>query len=415
MSYEVVEKSSVVREVIVTVPGEAVHRVESLLVEQARKTAKLPGFRPGKVPASLIRQRAGASITEDARRESLQTAVREAITAIEHLIHVGEVDVVTPKTEDGGFVAKVDVEVEPRVEIENYLGIEISLPAVAVTDEDVDADLENRREQHAVLNPITDRDTVQEGDIAFVTLSAPNDAASKFCREGSRQITVGKGHFNEAMEKCLVGAKVGDNLQLTAEIEDQEAIVTCQIDEIKSRMLPQLDDAFARDTGDAETLEALREVVRTRLLEEKTSANDALLVNRILENLRTATPIDFPEGYIKARAAQAIRLQIEQMLRQQLDDAMLDRIIRNIKPEELEEYRVDYHNEVLLNAIAKKENISVSEDDKINEARKWFQNIDEGKISSWLNNGSAGRFVGDQVARDRALEIIKAAAKITQE
>ncbi|MBQ1926727.1 MAG: trigger factor family protein, partial [Proteobacteria bacterium] len=91
MSFEIVEKSSVVKEIVVTVSGEAIRKVENVLVEKARKTARLPGFRAGKVPAKLIRQKAGASLTEDARRECLQDAVQEALSTIDHLLHVGEV------------------------------------------------------------------------------------------------------------------------------------------------------------------------------------------------------------------------------------------------------------------------------------------------------------------------------------
>jgi len=416
MSFEIVEKNSVVREVVITVPGEDVKRMENSLVEHARKTMKLPGFRAGKVPAKLIRQRAGASIMEDARRECLQASAREAIASIENLLHVGEVDVVTPKTDDGGFVCKLDAEVSPVVSTPEYKGLEISVPAVSVTDDDVNADLEKRRERHAVLTAIEDRKNVQDGDVAFVTLSAPNDAASKFCVAGTRQISVGKGYFNADMEKQLVGAEVGSTINLEAKVDDADAVVTCEINEIKARVLPALDDAFAKDCGeDVETLDALKDVIRKRIEDDKTAENDQLIADRLLEKLRDVTPIDFPEGYIKSRAVQAIRLQIEQMLRQQIDDRMLSRIASNIKPEELDEYRRDYHNEVILNAIAKSENVEVGEDDAVNEAKKWFNHVDESKIRAWLKQGNAGQFVGDQVARDRALAAIKAAAKITQE
>lgn len=414
MSYEIVEKSAVVKEVVVTVPGADIKRVEDVLVNNARKSAKLPGFRAGKVPASLIRQKAGASLTEDARRECLQASVQEALATIEHLLHVGEVDVVTPKTDDGGFVCKVNVEIEPVIVCPDYKGIEVTVDAVKVTDEDVDAELQKRRERHAVVTPVEDRKVLQDGDVAFVTLSAPNDAASKICVAGTRQITIGKGYFNADMEKCLIGAEVGSTINLTAKIDDQDAVVTCEINEIKVRVLPELNDDFAKECGDAETLDELKANIRTKLDADKTAEKDQKIADAILAKLRDAAPAELPEGYIKARAVQAIRLQVEQMLRQQLDERMLARIASNIKDEELAEYRRDYHNEIILNAIAKAENISVTEDDSVNEAKKWFSNVDETKIREWLKSGNAGAFVGDQVARDRAIEVIKAAAKITE-
>ena len=416
MSFEIVEKSQVLREITLTVPGEIVKRVEGKLVEDARKTMKLKGFRAGKVPASLIRQRAGASIMEDARRESLQVSVREVLSNIENLIHVSEVEIVTPKTEDGGFVAKLNIEITPTVEIKDYKGLEVTVDDASVSEDDVAAELEKMRERHAVIEPVEGRKTVEDGDVVMTTLSAPNAAAEKFCRAGDRQISVGKGFLNEDMEKCLIGATIGEPVQLIASKEgEDDAIVTCEVKEIKKRVLPELDDAFALDTGDAETLAELREKTRKRLMDEAEKARDNKIEDQLLKQLRDLMPIDMPEGYVKARAAQAIRLQLEQMMRQQIDDSMLARIIQNIKPEELEEYRVDYHNEIVLNAIAKAENIEVSEDDTVAEAKKWFQHLDESKVNNWLKTNNAAQFVGDQVKRDRALEIVKAAAVIKKE
>ena len=117
MSFEIVEKSQVNREITLTVPGSEVRSVESLMVENARRKMVVNGFRKGKVPASVVRERAGAAIMEDARQECLQKTAREAIATIENLLHVGEVDVVEPQTADGGFVAVLHAECTPTVEL----------------------------------------------------------------------------------------------------------------------------------------------------------------------------------------------------------------------------------------------------------------------------------------------------------
>ena len=415
MSFEIVEKSQVVREITVTVPGDVVRKAESKIIETTRKTLKMDGFRKGKVPASLIRQRAGESIAEDARRECLQEAVREALDTIENLLHVGEVEVVVPKTEDGGFVAKVDAEIAPVLEVKDYKGLEISEPDVVVTDEMVDAELEKMREKLAVIEPVEDRKVVEDGDVLMVTLSDPNEAASKFCSAGDRQITVGKGYFNEDMEKALVGAEIGNPVELKAHVNDEDAVVTVKVNEIKKRVLPALDDAFALDTGEAENLAELREKTQKQVTEEKENARKDSIEKKLLAKLREANAIDMPEGYVKARAVQAIRLQLEQMLRHQINDDMLDRIAQNVRPEELEEYRVDYHNEIILNAVAAAENIEVSDDDVLAEAKNWFKGMDDNKIKAWLNSNNANKFVGDQVKRDRALKLIVDEAKIAKE
>lgn len=415
MSFEIVEKSKVLREIIVTIPGDVVRRVESKIIENTRKTLKMDGFRKGKVPASLIRQRAGESITEDARRESLQEAVREALDTIDNLLHVGEVEVVTPKTDDGGFVAKVNAEIAPVIEVKDYKGLEISEADVVVTDEMVDAELEKKRDRLAVIEPVEDRKNVEDGDVLMVTLSDPNDAAKKFCSAGDRQITVGKGFFNADMEKALIGAEIGNPVEVKANVDDAEAVVTVKVNEIKKRVLPALDDAFALDTGEAENLAELREKTRKDVTAEKENERKASIEKKLLAKLREANAIDMPEGYVKARAVQAMRLQLEQMLRQQVNDDFLDRIAQNIRPEELEEYRIDYHNEIILNAVAADAKIEVSDDDVLAEAKDWFKGMAEDKIKAWLNANNANKFVGDQVKRDRALKLIVDEAKITKE
>lgn len=415
MSFEIVEKSQVNREITVAVAGEAVKRVEGQMVEKARKTLKMNGFRAGKVPASVIRQRAGASIMEDARRECLQVAVREALDTIEHLLHVSEVEIVTPQTEDGGFVARLNAEITPVVEVKDCKGIEVTAADAVVTDEAVAAELEKMRERHAVIKPVDDRDIVEDNDIVMTTLSNPNAAAEKICRAGDRQVSLGKGYLNDDMEKCLIGAKKGEPVELKAVIDGEEAVVTCVVNEIKQRILPELNDDFALDTGDADTLDALRENTKKRLLEEAEKARENQIETQILAEARSRMPIDMPEGYIKARAAQAMRLQLEQMLRKELDESMLARIANNIKPEELEEYRLDYHNEIILNAIAKSESIEVSEEDTLDEAKKWFQNMDESRVKQWLKTNNASEFVNEQIKRDRALDMLKAAAVIKKE
>ena len=415
MSFEIVEKSSVLREIVITVPGDVVRKVERKLVESTRKSISLKGFRKGKVPANLIRQRAGESITEDARRESLQESVREAIATIDNLLHVGQVDIVTPKTDDGGFVARVDAEVRPVLEVKDYKGIEISEPDVNVTDEMVAEALDAKRERFAVIEKVEGRDTVEDGDVLAVELSNPNEAAQKFCAAGSRQISIGKGYFNENMEKALVGAKIDNAVEVKATVDDAEAVVTVTVKEIKKRVLPALDDAFAKTTGDAETLDELREKTRKQVTETKENERNESINKKLMEKLRASNPIEIPEGYVKSRATQAIRLQLEQLMRQQIGDEMLDRIAANIRPEELEEYRIDYHNEIILDAVAKAENIEVSEDDVLAEAHKWFQGMSDEKIRAWLKSNNASNFVGDAVKRDRASDLVKEAAKITKE
>lgn len=412
MSFEIVEKSQVNREITITVSGNEIRRAEGHMVESARRSMVLKGFRKGKVPASVVRERAGASIMEDARRECLQNTAREALSTLDKLLHVGEAEIVEAQTEDGGFVARLHAEVEPTVEVKPYKDLTVKVADVKVTDEDVENAIQKRLERRAKVETVEGRDVVEDGDIVTCELSAPNEAASKLCRAGERSITVGRGNINVDMEKCLVGSKIGDSVQMTAKIGDEEPVVTAQIKEIKTRVLPELNDAFAKETGDAETVEGLREFERKNLLEEAENARKNEIDAKLCDKLCEAMPIDIPEGYVRARAIQAYRLQLEQWTGQQINEELLARLAANMKDSEIVEYRKDYHVEVILNAIADAEKIEVSNEEIVEEATKWFGNASKAQIEKWLKTSNASHFVGDQVKRDRALAIIRDSAHV---
>ena len=413
MSFEIVEKSQVNREITLTVPGSEVRSVESLMVENARRKMVVNGFRKGKVPASVVRERAGAAIMEDARQECLQKTAREAIATIENLLHVGEVDVVEPQTADGGFVAVLHAECTPTVELKPYNGIEVKVADVKVTDEDVEEAINVRLQRHATTEVVEGHDTVEDGDVVCCELSAPNDAAAKLCRAGERTICVGRGDLNVDMEKCLVGVKLGDSVTLTAKIGDEEPVVTAEVKEIKVRKVPELNDEFAKTTGEGETVAELREATRKTLVEEEEERRKAEIERKVLEKLRELMPVEIPEGYVKARAVQAVRLQVEQWLHRQVDESWLDQISANLSDKELDHYRDDYRNEIILNAIAADAKIEVTHDEIVEEAMKWFGHAKKERVERWMTENNSMHFVGDQVKRDRALKLVCDAAVVT--
>ena len=326
---------------------------------------------------------------------------------------MGEVDVVEPQTADGGFVAVLHAECTPTVELKPYNGIEVKVADVKVTDEDVEEAINVRLQRHATTEVVEGHDTVEDGDVVCCELSAPNDAAAKLCRAGERTICVGRGDLNVDMEKCLVGVKLGDSVTLTAKIGDEEPVVTAEVKEIKVRKVPELNDEFAKTTGEGETVAELREATRKTLVEEEEERRKAEIERKVLEKLRELMPVEIPEGYVKARAVQAVRLQVEQWLHRQVDESWLDQIAANLSDKELDHYRDDYRNEIILNAIAADAKIEVTHDEIVEEAMKWFGHAKKERVERWMTENNSMHFVGDQVKRDRALKLVCDAAVVT--
>ena len=136
---------------------------------------------------------------------------------------------------------------------------------------------------------------VEDGDVVCCELSAPNDAAAKLCRAGERTICVGRGDLNVDMEKCLVGVKLGDSVTLTAKIGDEEPVVTAEVKEIKVRKVPELNDEFAKTTGEGETVAELREATRKTLVEEEEERRKSPSMTRTRFPLRARAEAVFIE------------------------------------------------------------------------------------------------------------------------
>ena len=412
MSFEIIAKNQVTREITLNIPGADVNKIADEMVSDARRKANIPGFRKGKVPASIIRQRMGDAIDQDARSSAARQAAAEAVKDIENVIFTGEIQIAEMRTEDGGMVAKIEVEIAPTIEVSNYKGLEVEVTEAAVTDKMVEDKIEEMRKNSAVLEPVEDRKNVEEGDSVTVEFSNVSEAAEDLAHDGNRMIHVGDGDLNADWEKALIGQEVDSTVHLHAVINDKDADADAKIIEIKRRSLPKLDDDFARDQ-DAENLDELREKTRKMLEESESHRRDSDIDDALLLKLREAHATDIPENYVRERAAYAIKLQFEQMLRQRLNDNMIDYLRQNIREEELNEYRADYHNEVILNAVAAAENIEVSREDVLAEVKEWLPDMNDQQLEQWLRSQQSYKFTEEQVKRDKALKLIKESAKIT--
>jgi trigger factor len=238
------------------------------MLREYRRKAVQPGFRKGKVPADLIRRLYWADITGDVARELIGDSYPAALErgALEPVSEPA-FEIVTLE-EDQPFTYVAKFEVRPRVEPAGYAGIEVAGETVEVKDEEVARLLEEIRQSHATVKKVEDGRGLREGDVAVITFEGKAGGVPLPGGSGKDvPVTLGSGGFPPGFEDNLIGATAGQTREFTIRLPEQfsdaalagkEALFTVTVSEVRERILPALDDEFAKDVGEYQGIEDLR-------------------------------------------------------------------------------------------------------------------------------------------------------------
>jgi trigger factor len=296
---------------------------------------KIPGFRKGKVPKRIIDTQVGRdTVLEEFVSSSVPSYLRQAVTD-EDLATITDPDVEVEQLEPGKpFRFSATVEVRPRLSFDesDYTGIEIRKPPVAVSDEEVDEWIERLRERFSELEPVGR--PIQQGDFATVDLTVTR--AGERVEQASREdylYFVGSGEVGEKLDVELVGAKPGAILKVSdalperfgEELGGAAVEITVLVKDVKARRLPDVDDDFAKTASEFDTIEALRDDLRTRLGEVKEREATAALRDLALEAMIEKVDVDLPESLVEEETDHRIRHARERAERMGMQlDAMLE-------------------------------------------------------------------------------------------
>lgn len=338
---------------------------------------QLQGFRKGKAPRKMIERYYGKGVFfEDAANDCIPEAYEAAIK--EHDLEVvarPEIDIEKIGA-DEPFVFTATVAVKPEVELGEYKGLEVAKSDVEVTDEEVDADLKGKAEQNARTIEITDR-AVENGDETVIDFEGFVDGEAFEGGKGEDfNLTIGSGSFIDTFEEQLVGKNIGEEVEVNVtfpaeyhaeNLAGKPAMFKVTVKGIKAKELPELDDEFAKDTTDFDTLAEYKEDIKKTLTEKKENTakqqkQDSLL-EKAVEGAKMEVPAEMYEGEIDAMVsnmANTMRYQgisLEQYL--EMTGSNMVSFRASLQPEA--EKRVK--GRLVLEAIAKAENVEVSEED----------------------------------------------------
>jgi len=360
------------REIAVEVPADAVARETDAVVQRLQKLARVPGFRRGKVPASVVRTR----FAEDLKSEVIEALVpkffREAVEK-QGLVPISQPRITDLELQEGQPLRfKASFEVLPPIEVAAYQDLRIEKPEITVTDEEVEQALTRLREQQASFTAVEER-AIQDGDYAQVSFRSAPKEGGPGANVDDVLVEVGGSNTVAECTENLRGAKPGDertfDVSYPQEFSDERlagktVTYTVTIKAIKQKHLPAADDAFAKELGEFETLEALKQRIREGLDAEKRHAAEHEAKDKLVDQLVQRHDFPVPEALVEhqidVRLERGLRALASQGMRPE-DMKKMDfpRLRAGQREAALKEVKAS----LLLDKIAALEKIEVGEEE----------------------------------------------------
>src|SRR5919106_1096586 len=306
MELEITTKKSdgVARHLEVRVPAATVADAEDKAARRYATKLRLPGFRPGKAPAAIIRKRFGPAIREEALNTLLNEAYKEVLER-EKIQPAGQPRVEHVHFDEGQPITfELHVEVRPEITLARMTGFRLQRNRRAVSDEQVRGQIEHLRDQRATWTPVEEKPL--PGDLVTVQL-ATSDETGEMPEAKQYQIVLGAGQAIAGIEEVIMEATPGQTVERPVkwpdDFPDEEQrgktkAVRVMLVDVKRKQLPEVDDAFAREVGDFDSLEGLQKTVREDLERHAERDADAEVRQKLVDDIISANPFDVPRSWV---------------------------------------------------------------------------------------------------------------------
>lgn len=372
MDIKVEEVSALTKKVIITLPADMVQPKIDAAYNDLKKEVKLKGFRRGKVPRSLIVKSYKQQVEGETGEKLVQDTYFDAIEK-EGLDPVTHPEIQTVKyNDDGSFTYEANIDLRPEFELGDYKGMEIEKPATLVTDEEIELELLEMQKKQAALQSV-DR-PAQEGDVLTVDFQGfENGEALEQVKNEGATVDIGSGSMGKEFEEKLVGMSKGEEAehQITFPESHPNTIIKgktidfkLNVQDVKERILADLDDEFAKDAGEEfNTLDELKASISERRLKQAEEQAAGVTTDRIMQNLLAANEFEVPNRLVAYEIEQMIK-QTEQQLEQSgmsLEAAGLSREKMAEENADIAKKRVQ--GDFILKKIAEVEEIKVADED----------------------------------------------------
>lgn len=410
----------------VTVPAEDFIAAMQKSYRKNLNKFNVPGFRKGKVPMTIVEKMYGPEVLfEDAAYFIYEDTYPKAIDE-QNLIPVDYPKLDIVQIEKGkDFIYTAEVTVKPEVKLGQYKGLEVEKVEYPVTDEDVEKQINSMRERNA---RIIDKDgAIENGDIAVIDFEGFIDGVAFEGGKGTDyELTIGSNTFIPGFEEQLVGKKAGEEVDVNVtfpedyhaeELKGKPATFKVTVKAVKAKELPALDDEFAKDVSEFDTLDELRQDERKKLEAGNAERAKREFEEKVIEKAIEACEVEIPQAMIDREADYMIR-DIDSRLQYQGLNVekyakILGTTVDEMKKEFMEPAAKNVKRALVLEAIAKAENIDATDDEiaaKAEEIAKQYKPEDVEKIKNQII-ASQKDIIRDELVNNKVIELLVSSAK----
>ena len=410
----------------IEVPAEEFEKAIQEAYQKDKNRITLPGFRKGKAPRKMIEKMYGAGVFyEDAANILIPRAYDEALKECEETIVSRPTIDITQIEAGKPFIFTAEVALKPEVTLGEYKGVEVPKTEIQVTDEEIQAEVDKERENNSRTIDVDDRG-VEKGDLIKLDFDGSVDGVPfQGGKAEDYPLTVGSGSFIPGFEDQLIGAKIGEEMEVKVtfpedyhaeDLKGKEAVFKCTVKAIQVKELPEADDEFAKDVSEFDTMAEYREDIKKNLTEKTEAAakreKETAAVAKAVENAQMEIPDAMVDEQVRRMADDFTRRMESQGITMQqymqFTGMDADKLLEQMKPEALKRIQ----NSLVLEAVAKAENIEISDERLDEEIAKMAESykMEADKLKELMGDYEKEQMKND-LAIQAAVDLVRDSAK----
>ena len=370
MSIDINEINGCKRNLVAELPAEELENEIDVLARKLARDVKIPGFRPGKVPLSVVKARFRSELRHDASHDLIRRTLKESLE--EKDIHpLADPAVEKLEAEPGNPVRfTLSFEVLPRFELQRYMGVAVTLPETLVGDADVEKALEQLREEHAEYVPVEDTE-IRDGHLVTMSIDGDFNDGGKPLHDDEASCVVGDPRTNAKFSENLRGARAGESRSFEVEYPadyhraryaGKTVRYALTVKDVKEKSLPEVNDDFAKDLG-SRGIEALRNRIREDLVTKARESAEKEAREAVMDEVLRAHTFDVPECLVKDELEERARRLAITLARQGVDINKASIDWKKVLDEERPQAEGAVRRSILLDAIARRENLGVPDEE----------------------------------------------------